>query len=119
VVVRHADEDLLITKGEAESVFAICEAVTIDGVAQPFDDSRRAEAESTLKKLSADGFSRAWGGDAEGGKTKRVHSGGRTCDELVGFAAFLDPPKEGVLAVLKALKQDGISVVVMTGDNSM
>jgi Mg2+-importing ATPase len=36
---------------------------------------------------------------------------------LVGFAAFLDPPKEGVLAVLKALKQNGISVVVMTGDN--
>ena len=36
---------------------------------------------------------------------------------LVGFAAFLDPPKEGVLAVLQALKQNGISVVVMTGDN--
>jgi Mg2+-importing ATPase len=36
---------------------------------------------------------------------------------LVGFAAFLDPPKEGVLSVLEALKQDGISVVVMTGDN--
>jgi P-type Mg2+ transporter len=36
---------------------------------------------------------------------------------LVGFAAFLDPPKEGVLGVLKALKQNGISVVVMTGDN--
>jgi Mg2+-importing ATPase len=36
---------------------------------------------------------------------------------LVGFAAFLDPPKEGVLSVLQALKQNGISVVVMTGDN--
>ena len=36
---------------------------------------------------------------------------------LVGFAAFLDPPKEGVLAVLQALKQNGISVIVMTGDN--
>ena len=32
VVVRHADEHLLITKGEAESVFAICETVMIDGV---------------------------------------------------------------------------------------
>lgn len=36
---------------------------------------------------------------------------------LVGFAAFLDPPKEGVASVLEALKQNGISVVVMTGDN--
>jgi P-type Mg2+ transporter len=56
VVVRHADEFLLITKGEAESVFSICDAVSIDGVPQPFNDKRRAEAESTLKKLSADGF---------------------------------------------------------------
>jgi Mg2+-importing ATPase len=36
---------------------------------------------------------------------------------LAGFAAFLDPPKEGVHAVLEALKQNGISVVIMTGDN--
>jgi len=40
VVVRHGDECLLITKGEAESVFAICQTVTIDGSAQPFDESR-------------------------------------------------------------------------------
>ncbi len=31
VVVRHGDEHLLITKGEAESVFAICQTVNIDG----------------------------------------------------------------------------------------
>jgi Mg2+-importing ATPase len=36
---------------------------------------------------------------------------------LVGFAAFLDPPKEGIHSVLEALKQNGISVLVMTGDN--
>jgi Mg2+-importing ATPase len=36
---------------------------------------------------------------------------------LAGFAAFLDPPKEGVHAVLEALKQNGISVIIMTGDN--
>jgi P-type Mg2+ transporter len=36
---------------------------------------------------------------------------------LAGFAAFLDPPKEGVISVLEALKQNGVSVVIMTGDN--
>ncbi|MGH9645335.1 MAG: HAD-IC family P-type ATPase, partial [Bryobacteraceae bacterium] len=30
---------------------------------------------------------------------------------------FLDPPKEGIPAVLEALKQNGVSVVIMTGDN--
>jgi len=36
---------------------------------------------------------------------------------LIGFAAFLDPPKDGIHSVLEALKQNGISVVIMTGDN--
>ena len=36
---------------------------------------------------------------------------------LIGFAAFLDPPKEGIHSVLEALKQNGISVLIMTGDN--
>ena len=36
---------------------------------------------------------------------------------LVGFAAFLDPPKAGIHQVLDQLKQAGISVLVLTGDN--
>ncbi len=47
VVVRHADERLLITKGEAESIFGICQTVIVDGAPQPFDDSRRAQAAET------------------------------------------------------------------------
>jgi Mg2+-importing ATPase len=117
VVVQHADGNLLITKGEAESVFAICDSVMIDGVPQPFDATRRAEAESTLKKLSADGF-RALGVATLKVEKKDAYTiAAEQSMTLVGFAAFLDPPKEGVLAVLKALKQNGISVVVMTGDN--
>jgi len=36
---------------------------------------------------------------------------------LIGFAAFLDPPKQGILSVIEALRQNGIAVVIMTGDN--
>ena len=117
VVVRRAEEYLLITKGEAESVFAICEKVVIDGVPQPFDDSRRAEAENTLKKLSADGYRSLGVAVLKVEKQDAYTVAAEHAMTLVGFAAFLDPPKEGVLSVLKALKQNGISVVVMTGDN--
>lgn len=110
VVVRHADEYLLITKGEAESVFGICETVAIDGVPQPFDNSRRAEAECTLKKLSADGY-RALGVAELKVERQDVYAVPiERAMTLVGFAAFLDPPKEGVLSVLQALKQNGISM---------
>ena len=117
VVVRNTDDYLLITKGEAQSIFAICDTVIIEGKSQPFDDSRRAEAENTFKTLGADGY-RALGLAVLKVEKKDVYT---IADEhamtFAGFAAFLDPPKEGVFSVLETLKQNGISVVIMTGDN--
>jgi Mg2+-importing ATPase len=117
VVVRRGGEHLLITKGEAESVLAICATVTIDGAPQPFDESRRAQAEETFKKLSADGY-RVLGVAVR--KVERQDAYELAAEQemtLAGFAAFLDPPKEGIVAVLEALKKNGVSVVIMTGDN--
>jgi Mg2+-importing ATPase len=117
VVVRHGDERLLITKGEAESVFAICQTVTIDGSPQPFDESRRAQAAETFQKLSADGYRTLGVAVLKVGQQDTYTLAAEHDMTLVGFAAFLDPPKEGVHAVLEELKQNGVSVVVMTGDN--
>jgi P-type Mg2+ transporter len=117
VVVRHGDEHLLITKGEAESVFAICQTVNVDGSPQPFDESQRARATETFKKLSADGY-RVLGVAVQKVEKRDAYTLAAEHDmALIGFAAFLDPPKEGIHSVLEALKQNGISVLIMTGDN--
>lgn len=40
------------------------------------------------------------------------------CDMvLIGYLAFLDPPKESTVKALKALKEYGVKVKVLTGDN--
>jgi len=117
VVVRHADQHILITKGEVESVLAICQTVTIDGSPQPFDDSRRAEAEKVFKKLSAEGCRALGVATLKVEKQDQYTVAAEHAMTFVGFGAFLDPPKEGILSVLEALKKNGISVVVMTGDN--
>lgn len=117
VVVRHADGYQLITKGEAESVFDVCKTVSVGGAVEPFDGARRAEAQETYQKLSADGY-RTLGVAMRTVDRKDTYA---IADEqemtLVGFAAFMDPPKQGIEKVLQSLKQSGISVVIMTGDN--
>src|SRR5450759_2738238 len=74
-------------------------------------------AAATFQKLSADGF-RVLGVAIRKVEQQAAYA---LADEkemtLAGFAAFLDPPKEGILAVLDALKKNGVSVVIMTGDN--
>ena len=117
VVVRSGGDCLLVTKGEAENIFAICQTVTIDGSPQPFDQSLRAQATETFRKLSADGF-RVLGVAVRKVNRQDAYTTAAENDlTLAGFAAFLDPPKEGVPAVLEALKQNGVSIVIMTGDN--
>ena len=117
VVVRRADEYLLITKGEAESIFAVCQSVVVDGASQPFDESRRAQAAETFKKLSADGFRVLGVAVLKVDKQAVYPVAAEQNMTLVGFAAFLDPPREGILAVIQALKKNGVSMVIMTGDN--
>jgi Mg2+-importing ATPase len=117
VVARCGGEYVLITKGEAESVFAVCGTVIIDGIPQPFDESRRAQATETFQKLSANGY-RTLGVAVR--KVEKQDAYALAAEQemtLAGFAAFLDPPKEGIPAILKALNQNGVSVVIMTGDN--
>jgi Mg2+-importing ATPase len=117
VVVQHGGDCLLITKGEAESIFAICQTVTIDGSPQPFDDSRRTQAAETFQKLSAGGF-RALGVAVRKVDKQDTYTLATERDmTLAGFAAFLDPPKEGIVPVLEELKKNGVFVVIMTGDN--
>ncbi|MGD0013504.1 MAG: magnesium-translocating P-type ATPase, partial [Bryobacteraceae bacterium] len=117
VVVQHGEEHFLVTKGEAESVFAVCQTVTIDGAPQPFDEGRRAQAAETFQKLSADGY-RTLGVAVLKVDKQDVYTVAAEHDmTLAGFAAFLDPPKQGIPAVLEALKQNNVSVVIMTGDN--
>ncbi len=117
VVVKHGEERILVTKGEAESIFSICHTVTIDGSPQPFDATRRAQASETFQKLSADGY-RVLGIAIRNLEKQDTYTVAAEADmTLAGFAAFLDPPKEGIAGVLAALKQNSVSVVIMTGDN--
>jgi Mg2+-importing ATPase len=71
----------------------------------------------TFQKLSAGGFRVLGVAVAKVDKKDAYTVAAEKDMTLAGFAAFLDPPKEGIPAVLEALKQNGVSVVIMTGDN--
>jgi Mg2+-importing ATPase len=117
VVVQQGDERLLITKGAAETLFDICSSVNLGGKVQDFTESSKKIAASEYESLSRDGY-RVLGVAV---RTLTVKDSYTKDDEkemtLIGFAAFLDPAKADVGKTLRALEADGISVVIMTGDN--
>ena len=122
VVVRDEGEILLIIKGAPESVLKWCSAYESDGERRPLDsasDEARAKYVKMYRDLSAQGY-RVLAVAYRSLPKQEVY---RKTDEqdlvLLGFLTFADPPKADVAQVLQALKNDGVQVKIVTGDNEL
>jgi len=118
IVVKHNDERLLITKGAPESVLSTCTSYEVDNQQHPLDDSR-ARIENTYRDLCAKGY-RSLGVAYARVPAKDVYTASdETGLVLAGFLSFSDPPLPTAKSTLDALRQDGIQVKILTGDNEL
>jgi Mg2+-importing ATPase len=120
VLKRGDDAHILICKGAVEEVFAACKYYAIDGETGPLDPSHFAQAQETTAKLNADGFRVIAVAFKEMPPAQAAYS---VKDEagltLLGYIAFLDPPKETAAAAIATLKARGVQVKILTGDNDI
>ncbi len=121
VVVAGRDEgDLLICKGAIEEVIAACTQVRRGEAVVPLTPGLLAHIRTITDAMNADGLR------VVGVATRRLPAGQDGCsvaDEagltLAGYVAFLDPPKESAAPALAALRANGVTVKVLTGDNGL
>ncbi|HEX9127458.1 MAG TPA: magnesium-translocating P-type ATPase, partial [Methylomirabilota bacterium] len=119
VVVEDGGERLLITKGAPESILPACEDLEAVGMPVALDPAGRADAETLFRRLSGEGY-RVLAIAYRVVPPQPAYAVADECGlRLVGFAAFLDPPREGVRETLAALRADGIAVKIITGDNEL
>jgi Mg2+-importing ATPase len=110
----------LICKGAMEEVLSICSHVS-DGNGQltPLTPEIAEKVQSLVHNMNTDGL-RVLAVAIK--KTVAREEAYGLKDEqdlvLVGYLAFLDPPKETAKTALRALKESGIEVKVITGDNA-
>ena len=118
VVQDKSGKTQMVTKGAVEEMLAICSYAECDGSVQPLTDAVRCRILRTVDELNEKGFrvlaiaqkSNPSPVDAFGVKDE--------CDMvLLGYLAFLDPPKESTAAAIKALKEHGVTTKILTGDN--
>jgi Mg2+-importing ATPase len=121
VVLRKTeDPPLLICKGAVEEVLSTCTQFRLGSKVLPLDAERGAAIKGVAERLNRDGF-RVLAIAYRGFTADR--SSFSTTDEaelvLLGFAAFLDPPKETAGPAIDNLQQSGIAVKILTGDNDL
>lgn len=111
---------VLICKGAVEEVLSICKYYEIDGKVGTLSAGRRADALAKSRALNEDGLRVVAVAYKEIARPKASYSiEDETVLTLLGFVAFLDPPKESVDAAITALNQAGVAVKIVTGDNEI
>jgi P-type Mg2+ transporter len=120
VVAREDGKHLLICKGAVEEIFAVCTQFVVDGETGQLDKSHFDAAMEQTVALNSDGFRVVAVAYKEMDASKATYSvedeAGLT---LLGYIAFLDPPKESAREAIAALAEKGVQVKILTGDNEV
>lgn len=108
----------MITKGAVEEMLSVCSYVEYDGKVTALTDEMKEMALATVDKLNDDGMRVI----AVAQKTNPAAADAfSVADEsnmvMIGYLAFLDPPKESTKAAIQALNEYGVKVKILTGDN--
>lgn len=120
VVARDDGKHLLICKGAVEEIFAVCSSYRLEGEVGRLDESHFETAKKETNLLNGDGFRVVAVAYKEIDPQRTVYS---VADEteltLLGYIAFLDPPKETAREAIAALARKGVQVKVLTGDDEV
>ncbi|MGG7668776.1 magnesium-translocating P-type ATPase [Yersinia sp. J1] len=120
VVAIQADYHELICKGALEEMLTICSHVRQGNEVIPLTEMLLTRIRRITDELNQQGLRVV----AVANKILPAnHLDYGVADEsdliLEGYIAFLDPPKESTEPALRALKQNGVTVKILTGDNEL
>ena len=118
VIVQEDDEAVLVTKGALEEILSISTHVQDGEEVRPITDDIRESILEAVSGLNEQGL-RVLGVSQK--KYQDIHHAFTVEDEsnmiLMGYLAFLDPPKPSAAPAIQALKEHGVTTKILTGDN--
>ena len=118
VVVSDGKKKQLITKGAVEEILSICTMVDYNGEVSEITKEIKKNVIELSKELNKQGLrvvAVAQKNEIAGIEKFSVKDESKMV--LIGFVGFLDPPKESAKGAIARLNEDGIRVIVLTGDN--
>jgi P-type Mg2+ transporter len=120
VVASYQGNNLLITKGAPEEIARVTSQYEVDGKVYHLDDESRIKIEKQHRELSTQGFrvlSVAYLVEEKSKTSFTVHDEDKMI--FLGFIAFMDPLKESAGESIELLRQSGVKLKILTGDNEV
>ena len=120
VAVDYQGDHVLICKGAVEDIYKACTHYQIDEEIHLMIDLIKDDLLEEYEELSRDGYRVLGIAYREFPQSKQVFSVADESDLiLLGYIAFLDPPKGSAAKALASLKQYGVVTKILTGDNAL
>lgn len=118
VVVKNSENIRILTKGAVTEILNKCTQVKYQNKISELTEEIKGKVKNDVEKLINKGM------QVIALAEKKEYTGQNTFnpqDEqdlvLLGYIAFLDPPKKEVKTILKKLKEVGVTTKILTGDN--
>lgn len=121
VLENDKKQHLIICKGAVEEILNISSTALINNEVVDLNDEERARLSILANNFSEEGFrviavaKKEIANEIEDGKAQYAVSDEQGLT-LIGFMAFLDPPKETTAEAIALLNKHGVSVKILTGD---
>jgi len=118
VVAEHDEHHLLVCKGAVEEILSVCDQVRHGDATEPLTPALLERIRAVTAAQNEEGLRVVAVAVREMPPARDTYG---VADEagltLVGYVAFLDPPKESTEPAIAALHAHGVAVKVLTGDN--
>ena len=108
----------IITKGAVEEMLNVCAFAELDGEVRLLSAEMRSKAQELVREMNNQGMRVL----ALAHKTFLSKDNNFSVEDekdmvLIGYLAFLDPPKDSASQAIKQLHEHGVEVKVLSGDN--
>jgi Mg2+-importing ATPase len=117
VVVERQSQRILITKGAPEGILPLLSAYEHEGRTEPLSEDAVKRIRQTSNELNDQGFRSLAVAYVEVPARANYSVGDERNLILAGFLTFSDEPLADAAQVMASLKQDGVEVKVISGDN--
>lgn len=119
IVVAQNGRNLLISKGAPESIVQRCSAYESCGEISSLTENKEKDCLDVFHELSSQGYRVL--AIAYRDVEDRAAYGLDDESELIlsGYLAFADPPRPDTAKTIAALREDGVQLKIVTGDNDL
>ena len=119
IVVKNNNNVSVIVKGALEEIVKVCDMALINNKEVSLDDKVIAKVNEKAEEMAKEGM------QVIALCVKHEYKGVDIFDQedekdltLIGLIAFLDPPKPSATKTIQELKEYGVDIKILTGDNA-